>query len=304
MNLEGYFGSNCGLLKQEINHTCKVKIYPCGYSATAASRAIFRRPGWEAQPQPKKKNSLRDIPAAVREKDNIERSRRRAAVALRDLALCNDWTWFVTLTLDPSKVDRYDPKEVTKRLNRWLDNRVRKNGLHYLIVPELHQDGALHYHGLFDDALPVTDSGTISRPGDKKPRRPRSKRRREQWLAEGGHVVYNLPSWSLGFSTAIGLYGERLAAINYVSKYITKATQKAAGRWYYHSSNLKQPDIMYNDMSLEELEAMAADELAGASLGPDQVRQQLGRQTVTVPAVNLTLFTHREYWEDDNGISG
>lgn len=116
-----------------------------------------------------------DIPDEVRAKDNADRSRRRAAAAMRDLALSNDWKYFVTFTLDRQKIDRYDAKAVTRKLNQWLDNRVRRKGLRYLIVPELHKDGALHYHGLVNDCLPVEDSGTISRPGDKKPGNPEAR---------------------------------------------------------------------------------------------------------------------------------
>lgn len=34
-----------------------------------------------------------------------------------------------------------------------------------VLVPERHKDGAIHLHGFFNDALPLVDSGTISRPG-------------------------------------------------------------------------------------------------------------------------------------------
>ena len=102
---------------------------------------------------------------------------------------------------------------ITRKLSVWADNQVRRKGLCYILVPELHKDGAVHYHGIFNAALPVTDSGTISRSGKKRPQRPRSRAERARWLSDGGHVVYNLPSWTLGFTTAIELYGGRDKAI-------------------------------------------------------------------------------------------
>ena len=295
-----YLAETTGRLAAEIGYTCRIKIYPDGFTATAANRAVFRRAGWESD-SPRRSGSRRDdIPEEVRAKDNAERSRRRAAAAMRDLALSNDWKYFVTFTLDRKKIDRYDAKAVTRKLNQWLDNRVRRKGLRYLIVPELHKDGALHYHGLVNDCLPVEDSGTISRPGDKKPRKPRSKKQRAEWIAAGGHIVYNMPDWTLGFSTAIELYGERMAAINYVAKYITKAESKCAGRWYYHSNNLLLPHVLYSDYDIDSLEADAAAYLLETGVSPDVIPQQLGRKYSQVQAINLTLFTHSQFLEGEN----
>ena len=81
-------------------------------------------------------------------------------------------------------------------------------------MPERHKDGAIHFHGFFNDALEARDSGTVSLPGQKSPRRPRSARQRAKWLEDGGKPVYNLPGWSWGFTTAIELYGEYDRAVS------------------------------------------------------------------------------------------
>lgn len=178
---------------------------------------------------------------------------RRARAQVRDLALCTRFRWFVTLTLDPKLVDRHDMAEITRHLNHWLDNQVRRRGLAYVLVPERHKDGAIHFHGFFNDALPVVDSGTISLPGTKAPRRPRSARQRAQWLEEGGHTVYNLPGWGWGFSTAIELYGDYNRAVSYVCKYIGKDGQKPGGRWYYSGGDLHRPEVSYEDIEYREV---------------------------------------------------
>ncbi|MFQ7854076.1 MAG: hypothetical protein ACLRIS_01925 [Flavonifractor plautii] len=83
-------------------------------------------------------------------------------------------------------MNRYDVREVTRHLNHWLDNQVRRKGLAYVLVPERHKDGAIHFHGFFNDALEARDSGTVSaRP--ESPRRPRSARQRAKWLEDGGN---------------------------------------------------------------------------------------------------------------------
>lgn len=164
--------------------------------------------------------------AAAKAAANKDRARRRAAAAVRDLGLCNDWAWFVTLTLSPERIDRYDPAEVVRHLNHWLDNNVRRRGLAYVLVPEHHKDGAIHFHGFFNGALEAVPSGHRDR---------------------AGHPVYNLPGWGWGFSTAIALYGERRAAVGYVCKYIGKQGDKIGGRWYYSGGELRRPEIEWRD---------------------------------------------------------
>lgn len=254
-----------------IRHNCRVKTFPDGSRAIlVADRAIFREPGWElasdAQASEERRErawrrylseewdryadehldvgelsafqNMRHLDAeAQRKADSLARAQRRAKAAVRDLAASNDFRWFVTLTLSPEKVDRYDVREVTRKLNAWLDNHVRRSGLAYVLVPERHKDGAIHFHGLFTDAVAAVDSGHRD---------------------SGGHRVYNLPEWTLGFTTAIELYGERRKAIAYVCKYIGKQIGadgqpgKVGGRWYYSGGNLRRPKVEYCDVDPSE----------------------------------------------------
>ena len=102
--------------------------------------------------------------------------------------------WFVTLTLDPARVNRYDVREVTRHLNHWLDNQVRRKGPGLRPGAGRHKDGAIHFHGFFNDALEARDSGTVSLPGQKAPRRPRSARQRAKWLEDGGNPSTTFPA--------------------------------------------------------------------------------------------------------------
>lgn len=242
-----------------------MKIYPDGSRhILVADRPIFRESGWEIADKERVRSAPRaeavEWLAEAEDAEAVEchsatassdRSRRRARVAVRDYGLCNDFRYFVTLTLDAAYINRYDAKEVVKKLNTWLDNSVRRQGLKYVLVPELHKDGAIHFHGFFNEALEVADSGTMIPPNGGKPKRPRSKAQRAAWAADGGHVVYNLPRWGLGFSTAIELYGRRSEAVGYVCKYISKASEKIGGRWYYSGGGLRKPELTYSDAPLE-----------------------------------------------------
>ena len=234
-----------------IGHNARVKIYPDGSQDVLACEApIFGFGGWEEEGRRAKPRRSEGEP-----KGDPERAIRRAKAQVRDLALCTPFRWFVTLTLSPERVrDRHDPAEVTRHLNHWLDNQVRRKGLCYVLVPERHKDGAIHFHGFFNDALEAVDSGTIIRHGGGKPRRPRGAAQAAQWLAEGGHRVYNLPGWSWGFTTAIELYGTYSKAVGYVCKYIGKDQgEKFGGRWYYSGGRLGRPEVAYTDLPLEDL---------------------------------------------------
>lgn len=242
----------------EIQHNCCIKYYPDGGAEIAAcSAAIFRERGWELADQwEAEQRAAAEHPDA---EGNLARAKRRARTMVRDYARSNDFSHFVTLTLDASRVtDRYDIDAVTRDITRWLDNRVRRDGLQYVLVPEEHRDGAIHFHGFFNAALPLVDSGTLSNGGGK-PRKPRSERQRAQWLSEGWHVVYNVPAWKFGFSTAIALYGDRDAAIGYVCKYVTKAARKLGGRWYYSGGALRKPSVEYCDVDFARLSQQFAE---------------------------------------------
>ena len=230
--------------ESEIMHNAQQKVYPDGSSVILVSdRRCFREPGWEAD-KPLERSEGRE-----RVGEDIERSKRRARAAVTDLARCNDFAYFVTLTLDAARVDRYDIAASLRPMRVLLDNAVRRHGLRYILVPEHHKDGAIHFHGLINSgAWELVDSGTLRLPDRKQPRKPRSQKERARLLDDGAQIVYNIPDWKMGFSTAIELYGDRNAAIAYVCKYIGKEEQTIGGRWYYSGGKLHRPEKRYFDL--------------------------------------------------------
>lgn len=281
--------------QMELFHADRSRAFSCGrrkeypdgsYELLVCTRPIFKVPGWEdhysdeiAVRRSKLEETLVYTDAVTRDlrslgwesvavdeaaaRENVRRAARRAASRVRDLALSNDFSYFVTLTLDKEKIDRYDISVITKKLNQWLDNMVRRKGLRYILVPELHEDGAYHFHGFVNDAGDFASSGTWKVPGKKKPVKPRSKRQAASWARQGPeagfHEVFNWETWPLGFTSAIKLYGDYGAAVAYVCKYVTKQTREAggkiAGRWYFSGGELREPTITYPDISLQDLEA-------------------------------------------------
>ena len=215
-----------------VRHYAKIYTYPCGIQDIVASTSPdFGCKGWEeVGVKAKRQKRISADPAA----EDLERSMRRARSKLRRLALANEFRWFVTLTIDPQKCDSFDGAAVVKKLNAWCSNMVQRRGLKYILVPERHQSGRIHFHGFFNDCLNVADSGHTD---------------------SQGHKIYNLPQWSLGFTTAIELYDDYTKAVGYVCKYVGKQGEKPAGRWYYSGGDLVEPSVEYGEISPAELVA-------------------------------------------------
>lgn len=234
----------------DIGGNAIVYTYPTGdVDIICASDRMFAPPGWEAA-EDFARAGHEVIRGAKREKgvksegDDMLRSMRRARAQLRRLALSNCFDYFVTLTLDAQRIDRYDGAAVTKALNQWCNNMVKRHGLRYVLVPERHKDGAFHFHGFMGGpGLIAADSGV-------------------QW---DGRPVYNLPQWTLGFTTAQRLYGTYSAAVGYCCKYIGKQQgQRPLGRWYYSGGALAKPEkdwMTFDYRSLAEQFSSEAVEL-------------------------------------------
>lgn len=177
--------------------------------------------------------------------DDLDRSRRRARKAIKDIMDCNDFEYFMTFTLDSDRIDRTNYAAFVKAVGKYMNNRVERYGWRYLAVPEYHHDGeALHLHAVVaGDRYNLVDSGTVLRPDHAHGKKPVTLKTalRQGYRREDLKTVYNVTDWRLGFSTAIRTYGSRDALRRYVGKYITKSECKIGGRWYYSGGELQRP---------------------------------------------------------------
>lgn len=240
--------------EREITYTSRVICYPDGsQDVQICTSPIFRESGWETVESSKNAVNPRQ---KGKKSDGVDkkRSASRARSKMRRLALNNDFRYFCTLTLDPSKIDRYDPAAVVRKLNQWTDNMVRRHGLRYILVPELHKDGAYHFHGfLAGEGLKVVDSGV-------------------EW---DGRPVYNLPQWTLGFSTCQELYGDYHKAVGYCCKYIGKQEyQRPLGRWYYSGGGLAEPEYLLCDLDPADFRPDWEIEFPGAKLYGKHIKKE------------------------------
>jgi len=79
-------------------------------------------------------------------KEKLKNNISRAKSKVLEYGLCNDFDYFVTLTLNKEKYDRYNLEIFIKDLGIFLNNY--KNKISYVLIPEMHKDGAWHLHGL------------------------------------------------------------------------------------------------------------------------------------------------------------
>jgi hypothetical protein len=231
-------------LATEINDrgwkNCKISYYPTYCKQTVASRAVYKDTDDETprlkEYTPKPQNPNREP---------SQKSIRRAKSRIFDIAIMNVWFFFVTLTLNGAVIDRENPKIIAHTLKIWLSNKVQRNRLTYLLIPEFHKDGkGIHIHGLVNDALRLTDSG--KRTSD-------------------GKVIYNIHDWTYGFSTCIPLTGDVEHVAKYITKYISKDFRKIFGNFYYSGGSLKRkPDYQYvnYDYSALDVQEFFVSEIA------------------------------------------
>lgn len=158
--------------------------------------------------------------------ENMKRSVRRSKNVIYDVAKSNEWKWFFTLTFNPNKVDSFDYNLTTTKLSNWLKYMRKKcPDMKYLVVPELHESGRWHFHGLFANVenMKFVDSGKR----DKK-----------------GRIIYNVDSYKLGFSTATEIEDVQKAC-NYIAKYITfdLCSLTKGKKRYWTSRNCDMPIV-------------------------------------------------------------
>lgn len=172
----------------------------------------------------------------------------RAKNVVREVALCNRWEYFVTLTFDKEKWDRYSLGDRLKEFLQWVQNQNKYGSrIRYVLVPEFHKDGAVHFHALM--------SGIEVAP------------RPDWWpqsvnLKKDGTYYDYWPAYSerYGYS-AVERIHDPVAVGFYISKYITKSLGEAAAfkgvHTYYRSKGLQTSfhvgDLYHGSCSLDKV---------------------------------------------------
>lgn len=151
-----------------------------------------------------------------------------ARVSVYEIAMCNDFNYFVTLTLDKKKQDRANLKAFITKFNQFIRNQRRNNNsdIQYLLVPEKHKDGkSWHMHGLIK-GIP----------------------KEQLSINKNGYLDWNKYSNSFGY-ISLGKVRNKKAVSKYITKYISKdfgqdiAINKNS---YYSTRGLKRPNNIFS----------------------------------------------------------
>lgn len=179
--------------------------------------------------------------------NNISRARNK----ILEYVLCNEFVFFVTLTLDPGKYDRQNLGQFNHDLSIFIrDYNKRKDAdIKYLFIPERHKDGCWHIHG-FIMGLPYDRLELFDINGEKPlPRYIVEKMKK-------GYLLYNFPAYEKKFGYNIfEPIRNKKASVLYMSKYLTKDISrnvKALGNHlYYCSKGLKKAEIIKKGQFLD-----------------------------------------------------
>lgn len=154
--------------------------------------------------------------------EKLDNNLSRAKAKIKEYGLCNDFEFFVTLTIDPKKYQRNNLKEYYKDLGQFLSNYKKNHGskIEYVLIPEYHKDEEnFHMHGLFKGILP-------------------------KHLAKNkyGYLDWEQYSKKFGFMS-IDLIKDKDKVSSYITKYINKSMsetiKKLGAKSYYNSQGLK-----------------------------------------------------------------
>lgn len=202
------------------------------------------------------------------EEENFERSVRRTKNKIYDIAKCNNWEWFFTLTFNPDKVDSFNYADTTKKLSDWLSNMRRTcPNMRYLVVPEQHKSGRWHFHGLFANVedMVFVDSGLRDKHG---------------------RTIYNVGKYRLGWTTATKI-DSVACAMSYIGKYTTKdlCTVTKGHKRYWCSRNVDLPIVEDKliEMSYEQLKEMYESS--------DCYKKEVYSEFVDVTYIEIPIYT-------------
>ncbi len=168
--------------------------------------------------------------------DKLSNNLSRAKSKINEYALCNDWDYFVTFTLDKEKYNRYDLSKFKKDLSEFLHNYNKRcddlDKVKYILVPEQHNDGAWHMHGLIK--------------GIKK---------KDIVVNRNGYLTWKQYNDKFGYMS-MDKIRDKDKVSSYILKYITKDSAKNVtelnARLYYASKGLNTAELIFRSNTVRK----------------------------------------------------
>lgn len=151
----------------------------------------------------------------VKLRNNLSRTRR----TVFDLAICNHWDYFGTITLNSINFPRDNLPLAYKSLCKYFNNyksRVSPN-FKYLCVPEMHKDKRNWHFHLLCSGININSLTHFSSL-------PKIPKKIKKQLHDGIDVyTFDAIDKRFGYNTFIPTYGTQESIAKYMTKYITKS---------------------------------------------------------------------------------
>ena len=170
--------------------------------------------------------------------NNISRSKK----SVKELALCNDFNYFVTITIK-NDYNRYNIDNAFYFLSKFCKKYKRKfSSFSYIFIAEYHKNGAIHFHGLCSVPLNAIDF-------DLYPRTIKNQKNNKFY-----HCLSSFIFDEFGRNVFQPITSKQKIS-SYILKYITKdCIRTSTHRMYTCSRGLKHADkTYYNNDKLNDI---------------------------------------------------
>lgn len=169
--------------------------------------------------------------------NKLEVNLSRARSKIFEYAMCNEWEFMVTFTLNKEKIDRYNLGVNGKAVTKYWQNRRRSGeDARYLLLPEQHKDKAWHFHGLMNGLN--QEELILFTLEDNIPKKLKD-------MIRSGRKLYHHRGYDNKFGfNVIERVMNKEAVSKYITKYISKALvadldREKEKKLYYVSRGLK-----------------------------------------------------------------
>lgn len=195
------------------------------WNRSVRRKGYERIDGEKVSPQDEKDDLQDDIQEKLTQ-EKLSNNIARARSKVFEYAYCNEWDYFITLTIDGEKFGRYDLGAYIKALGKFINNynTIYHTRVLYLFVPEYHKDKAWHMHGLISGIRP-------------------------EHIVINKHGHLDFPKYANKFGYCnIGTIDSHEGVSKYITKYISKdlASRLFGQRLYYCSKGLKTAKLLYS----------------------------------------------------------
>ncbi|MGE5629203.1 MAG: hypothetical protein ACM3X7_14040 [Solirubrobacterales bacterium] len=165
--------------------------------------------------------------------DKLDNNISRAKQRIFEYSMCNDFEYFITLTISPDKYDRTNLQNYYKHFRTFIKNynRLKNTKIEYVFIPEMHKDGCWHLHGLIKGIL-----------------------KDDIFINENGYLDWRSYKERFGW-VSMSVIRNRHKTSSYMTKYVSKSMSKTVAELgahtYYASKGLKVAEIMKKGSLLE-----------------------------------------------------